>query len=350
VTPERWKEVERLYLGSIELEPDERPRFLAGACADEEVRGEVESLLAHRGPGLTFIERWGIDVAAEMVTRHHAEPLVGRTVGRYHVTSLVGAGGMGVVYRARDTRLGRDVALKVLPEDFSQDPDSLLRSEREARLLASLNHPNIRPIWSPDGTQIVFASIAKKVTDLFRKSLSGGAAELLLETDGPKAATDWSTDGRFILYRSSDHGTGKTGWDIWALPIDRAGRPSPQVQIVRTNFDEMDGQLSPDGKWIAYQSNETGRFEVYVQPFPGPGDRWPISRAGGAQVRWRRDGQELFYVALDDRLMAVPIQLASNGRAIEIGAPAPLFTTHIGGAVQGANMQQYMVSSDGRAF
>ena len=147
MTPERWKQVERLYLDSIDLEPDERPRFLASAGVDEDVRGEVESLLAHRGPGLTFIERRGIDVAAEIVTRRPAEPLVGKTVGRYHVTSLVGAGGMGVVYRARDTRLGRDVALKVFPEDFSDDPDRLLRSEREARLLAALNHPNIAGIY-----------------------------------------------------------------------------------------------------------------------------------------------------------------------------------------------------------
>jgi serine/threonine protein kinase len=145
--PERWKEVERLYLGSIELEPDQRQRFLTDACADEEVRREVESLLAHRAPGLSFIERRGVDVAAEMITRNRTEPLIGRTIGRYHVTSLLGAGGMGIVYRAHDTRLGRDVALKVLPEDLSRDRDRLIRFEREARLLASLTHPNIAGIY-----------------------------------------------------------------------------------------------------------------------------------------------------------------------------------------------------------
>jgi eukaryotic-like serine/threonine-protein kinase len=205
----------------------------------------------------------------------------------------------------------------------------------------------IRPIWSPDGTQIVFASIAKEVTDLFRMSVSGGNAELLLETDQPKAATDWSTDGRFLLYRSSDP---KTGWDIWALPMDGGGRPETRVQVVRTNFDEMNGQLSPDGKWVAYQSNETGRFEIYVQPFPGPGPKSAVSRNGGAQVRWRRDGKELFYVALDDRLMAVPMRFVSNGQSIEVGAPTVLFTTRIGGAARGADRHQYMVSSDGQRF
>jgi serine/threonine protein kinase len=145
--PERWKEVERLYLGSIELEPDQQQRFLANACADEEIRREVASLLAHRGGGLSFLERRGVDVAVDMVRRNRTEPLIGRTIGRYHVTSLLGTGGMGIVYRAHDTRLRRDVALKVLPEDFSRDRNRLIRFEREARLLASLNHPNIAGIY-----------------------------------------------------------------------------------------------------------------------------------------------------------------------------------------------------------
>jgi serine/threonine protein kinase len=204
-----------------------------------------------------------------------------------------------------------------------------------------------RPIWSPDGEQIVFASLAKKVTDLFRRPVAGGNIELLLETDQPKAATDWSTDGRFLLYRSFDP---KTGWDIWALPMDSRGSPGTRFTVLRTNFDETNGQLSPDANWVAYQSNETGRFEVYLRPFPGTGSKSPVSRNGGAQVRWRRDGKELFYVGLDARLMAAPIRLASKGPQIEIGTPVPLFTTHIGGAVQGADRQQYMVSSDGQRF
>jgi WD40-like Beta Propeller Repeat len=132
--------------------------------------------------------------------------------------------------------------------------------------------------------------------------------------------------------------------------MDSHWSPGNQFAVVRTTFDETNGQLSPDGKWVAYQSNETGRFEVYVRPFPGPGSRWPVSRNGGAQVRWRQDSKELFYVGLDARLMAVPIQLAPNGLQIEIGTPAPLFTTHIGGAVRGADRQQYMVASGGQRF
>ena len=129
--------------------------------------------------------------------------------------------------------------------------------------------------------------------------------------------------------------------------MDGDRKPFP---VVQTNFDERDGQFSPDGKWIAYQSNESGRFEIYVQPFPGPGGKLQISTNGGAQVRWRRDGKELFYIALDDRLMAVPIRLASNGQTVEPGSPIPLFATRVGGALQTIFRQQYMVSPDGQRF
>ena len=130
------------------------------------------------------------------------------------------------------------------------------------------------------------------------------------------------------------------------LPLEGDRKPFP---VIRTNFDERDGQFSPDGRWIAYQSNESGRYEVYVQPFPGPGNKVQVSDNGGAQVRWRRDGRELFYIALDDRLTAVPIRFAPD-RAIEAGKPVPLFPTRVGGAVQARNRQQYAVAEDGQRF
>ncbi|PYS34448.1 MAG: hypothetical protein DMG14_29455 [Acidobacteria bacterium] len=113
----------------------------------------------------------------------------------------------------------------------------------------------------------------------------------------------------------------KTGFDVWTLPLEGDRKPFP---IVQTNFDERLAQFSYDGNWIAYESNESGRFEIYVQPFADPqakrGGRLRISTNGGAQVRWRRDGKELFYIALDGRLMAVPIRFASDGHAVEPGA------------------------------
>ena len=198
---------------------------------------------------------------------------------------------------------------------------------------------DIYPIWSPDATRIVFSSNRKGVMDLYQKPASGaGSEELLLSTAQAKFATDWSLDGRFLLYGSEDP---KASSDIWASPMDGDRKPFP---VVQTNFDERDGRFSPDGKWIAYESNESGRAEIYVQPFPGPGGKWLISTAGGQQARWRRDGKELFYMAPDNRLMAVPIQLASNGQAVEAGAPVPLFGMRISG------LGDYMVASTGQQF
>jgi dipeptidyl aminopeptidase/acylaminoacyl peptidase len=182
------------------------------------------------------------------------------------------------------------------------------------------------------------------VFDLYQKSAVGaGGAERLLTTGETMLTTDWSSDGRFLLYRSLSP---KTGFDIWALPM---GGESKHFPVVQTNSDEREAQFSPDGKWIAYQSDESGRVEIYVQPFP-IGARTQISTTGGAQVRWRRDGKELFYIALDGRLMAVPVEFPANGQTVEPGRPVALFETHIGGAVQGFNKQQYVVSPDGQRF
>jgi dipeptidyl aminopeptidase/acylaminoacyl peptidase len=159
---------------------------------------------------------------------------------------------------------------------------------------------------------------------------------------------DWSTDGRFLLYNRTDP---KTGTDLWALPMDggrKAGEPLP---VVQTNADERDGQFSPDGKWIAYQSNETGRFEIYVQAFPGVGRRPQLlSVHGGEQVRWRRDSQELFYIGPDNRLMAVPVRLAPDSQSIEPDSPVGLFPTRVLHGRSAVLRQQYIVSADGRQF
>jgi eukaryotic-like serine/threonine-protein kinase len=197
-------------------------------------------------------------------------------------------------------------------------------------------------VWSPDGNRVALNSNRTGVYDLYMKSVTDTEPEsLLLATPQNKAPVDWSPDGRFLLFRSP----GKTtGFDLWALRMDGDRKPFP---VVQTDFEERDGQFSPDGKWVAYQSNESGRMEIYVQPFSG-GRRELISAGGGAQVRWRHDGKELFYIALDGRLMAVPIRL--NPGSIEAGVPVPLFTTNVGGAVQAGNLQQYAVAPDGQRF
>src|SRR5262249_951371 len=129
--------------------------------------------------------------------------------------------------------------------------------------------------------------------------------------------------------------------------LEEDRKPFP---VVQTNFNERLAQFSPDGKWIAYESNESGRFEIYAQAFPASRGKLQISTNGGAMVRWRRESKELFYIDLDGRLMSVPITLTPDGRTVQPGTPVPLFMTHIGGAVQGVNRQQYMVSPDGQRF
>jgi eukaryotic-like serine/threonine-protein kinase len=202
--------------------------------------------------------------------------------------------------------------------------------------------PEIAPLWSPDGKRIVFSAADNGKFDLYRKALDGTASELLLKTDDSTQATDWSRDGRYLLYRAI---TSSENFDIWALPLDGDKKPIP---LVRTPFEERDAQFSPDSKWIAYQSNESGRFEIYVQPFPGPGARILISTGGGAQVRWRADGKELFYIATDGRLMAVPLQTDSSG-VPKPGNAMPLFLTHIG-AVEDISLAHYVPSHDGQKF
>jgi len=147
MTPDHWKEIERLYLASQRLPPDKRANFLATSCRNEEMRRKVEALLAERENAPSFLEGRGLDMAAEIISSDQGRTLVGRTLGHYEILALVGAGGMGQVYRARDRKLDRDVALKTLPAEFSEDPERMRRSEREAKLLASLNHPNIAAIY-----------------------------------------------------------------------------------------------------------------------------------------------------------------------------------------------------------
>lgn len=195
----------------------------------------------------------------------------------------------------------------------------------------------------------MFASTRKGgVANLYRKAANGaGAEELLLESSEDKMSTDWSPDGRHVLYCMYDP---KTQNDVWALPLDGNQKTQKPFPVVQTEFEERNAQFSPDGKWIAYQSNESGRFEVYIQPFPGPGAKTRISTNGGAQARWRRDGRELFYMALDGRLMAVPIRLPVDGQTVDAGVPVPLFLAHPRRAIEHIDGPQYVVSPDGQRF
>lgn len=205
--------------------------------------------------------------------------------------------------------------------------------------------PDIVPVWSPEGDRLIYSSLHDGVLELFEQPLDGDRA-LLLRTGQPKQITDWSRDGRHILFRTVATDSPAVDMDVWALPLDGDRTP---IAIVRTPFVERDARFSPDASWISYQSNESGRPEVYVQAFAGGGGRERISVDGGVHARWRADGRELFYLTLDGELMAVPVSIAPDGQSLRPGTPVPLFRVPVGG-VQGVSMHSYVASDDGQRF
>ncbi len=197
------------------------------------------------------------------------------------------------------------------------------------------------PIWSPDGSRIVFVSDRDGNGNLYQKSASGaGKEELLLKTNERKWPSDWSRDGRFILYTVLSP---STRHDLWVLPMTGEKTPTPFLQ---STFNEDQGRFSPDGHFIAYTSDESGKFEVYVQTFPLSGGKWLVSRDGGAQPRWRADGKEIFFIAPDRKLMAAEVKL--EGSTFEAGVPRVLFQTQV---ISYPNPRSvYDVSGDGKRF
>jgi eukaryotic-like serine/threonine-protein kinase len=193
------------------------------------------------------------------------------------------------------------------------------------------------PAWSPDGTQIAFVSnrIGERFSLFRRPSDRSGDDELLVESNTGITAPDWSRDGRFLLYTEA----GATSADLWTVPLSGDRKPK---RFLATPFLEDHGKFSPDGRWIAYTSNASGRDEVYVRQFPGAERFFKISRDGGSGPRWRDDGRELFFLALDGMLMAAGIEKTAKG--LEPTVPQPLFHT---GALRNFG---YAVAKDGQRF
>jgi Tol biopolymer transport system component/predicted Ser/Thr protein kinase len=195
-------------------------------------------------------------------------------------------------------------------------------------------------IWSPDGSRVVFNSRQKGHLDLYQKASSGaGSEEPLLVDNSAKTPLSWSPDGRFILYRSTGVSTAS---NLFVLPLSGDRKPFPFLST-DTRFIVVFGQFSPDGRWLVYNSTESGRSEIYVAPFPGPGGKWQVSPSGGSWPRWRHDGTEIFYLAPDNKLMAATV----NGKvsSFEVGAIRPLFQTRSYGL-----RYSYVVSADGQRF
>ena len=197
------------------------------------------------------------------------------------------------------------------------------------------------PLWDPDGQHVVFNSQRFGRSGPTRQAVTGGQAEPLFAAGESGLALSWTRDRRYLLLRRANE---KTGLDLVAVAM--SGEPR-EVVVAQTPSDETEGQFSPDGKWVAFVSNESGRPEVFVQSFPGGEARTQVSTAGGAQVRWSPNGNEIFYVAPDGAMTAVSIGF--GGTSPDVKLPVPLFQTHLATGINVLGSKpQYAVARDGR--
>jgi dipeptidyl aminopeptidase/acylaminoacyl peptidase len=198
------------------------------------------------------------------------------------------------------------------------------------------------PVWSPDGRTIVFGSNRDGPLNLYERPFGVvGEDKVLVKTETQAIPTDWSRDGRYVVFDLVQPGTQNLR-DLWALPMSGDRKP---LRLTQTPFTKFAPRVSPDSRWIAYLSSESGRPELYIQSFPQPGTKQQVSTNGAFMPRWSRDGKELFYVAPDTTLMAVAI--TSGGPSLETGAPTPLFKAPIVAATLNVR-RDYDVATDGR--
>ena len=205
---------------------------------------------------------------------------------------------------------------------------------------------NLGALWSPDGSKIVYRKAPKGTSEIYRTSAGGvGKDELLLAAEqilpeyNTSEPTDWSSDGRHILYSISTSNT-----QLWLLSLSETGGASKTFKLIDSTADVMQGNFSPDGRLIAYSSNDSGAWEVYAQTFPLSDRRWQVSTSGGYEPRWSADGHEIYYLSKDRKLMTVPVVAGPS-----FGVPKMLFQTQISKGISSLNMH-YVPDRDGRRF
>jgi Tol biopolymer transport system component len=238
---------------------------------------------------------------------------------------------------------GRRIAIRVLDANTRSRDIWLLDIDRDITSRFTFDPRNENyPVWSPTGDRVAYYAEAPTNGEpgIYMKNSSGaGQAQMVASLSAESRPACWSADGAQIIYEVDDPARAR---DV--LVVGTVGGEAPRP-VLQTKFDEHDARLSPDGRWLAYVSNESGRDEVYVQTYPEPTGKWQASTSGGSYPEWRGDGSEMYYVASDQQLMAVPIQTTPNFMA---GLPRGLFNARV--LFPGAASSAYAVSKDGSTF
>ena len=253
--------------------------------------------------------------------------------GRYLNVRISGDGRRAIFDRARETT----GTLDIWSVDLERGAENPITSEPNSEFA---------PILLPGEKSIAYSASRGRGPHLLRRDLATGRdEELLSEEQFFSLAQDVSPDGRSLVYtRLSQTGI----FNVWMLPLSDGGRPSA---LLESAFNMREVRFSPDGKFLAMISNESGRPEVYVTSFPGPGERVRVSTGGAGHLRWSRDGRELFYISSDRTMVSVPVR---TDPALEIGAPTPLFSIRKGGTESGALdrgiTSGFDVTPDGKRF
>jgi Tol biopolymer transport system component len=233
---------------------------------------------------------------------------------------------------------GRRVAFDQ-PDPGGRNEDVWIRELSTDSLMRFTFGPGLNqvPIWRADGNRVLFASNQGLEFALVQKNADGSGPQQHLANLGGLQQGFWdcSRDGKYLLLW-------KYG-ELWYMPLPD-GEPKPLLQA---QWFVRNAQFSPDGRWLAYSTNETGDWEVYVAPFPSVNGKWQVSRGGGGEPRWRRDGKELFYLSSEGRMMAVTVKTDGN---FEAASPVTLFQTHLGQPISSYDLVSYDVTGDGQRF
>jgi len=248
---------------------------------------------------------------------------------------------------------GKKIATSIFNVDRGVNEIWIIDSETGAARQAIMDNGLVdNPVWAPDSTRLTFNHAYDGPPKLFVRGIGENDVSEPLPESYFQIPTDWSPDGRFIAFTNTSFAPvqNEMQGDVWLIDMARNRKV---IHLIGTRFHEADPAFSPDGQWLAFTSNESGRMEVYIQAFEAgesprlAGERHLASRNGAVSLRWRRDGKELFYLAQDGRVYGVPITLAPQ---IKIGEPASLFTISTEARAALHSLEGFDVSADGQQF